>query len=338
MKRIRRSFKKCFIPHPENDHKPKILRFWNIAFVCALMIAAEIIFFAGPSYLISRSKLFGVIMVNALVDETNENRLTDHLSVLHINPLLQAAAQEKANDMASKGYFAHTSPSGLSPWYWFGKVGYDFTAAGENLAVNFSDSQDVTNAWMNSPEHRANIMNGNFTDIGIATAKGTFEGRPAVYVVQLFGLPALAPVMAIAPAKTSAASSTAVAKSKTVSVPVSVSAVSANNASGSATATQAFAAVKGAETQNATQTLMPSLPVKPQNNPIQDAVAAPHSLANDFYLFIIGLFAAALALDIFIKIRIQYPNLIFGGVLVIALAVVFIVLNQHGVSLSLRIG
>ena len=50
------------------------------------------------------------------------------------------------------------------------------TIAGENLAVNFSDSQDVTNAWMNSPEHRANILNGDFTQIGIATAQGTYKG------------------------------------------------------------------------------------------------------------------------------------------------------------------
>jgi len=48
----------------------------------------------------------------------------------------------------------------------------DFTYAGENLAVDFSDSQDVTTAWLNSPEHRANIMDTHFTQFGIAIATG----------------------------------------------------------------------------------------------------------------------------------------------------------------------
>ncbi len=98
--------------------------------------------------------------------------------------------------------------------------------------------------------------------------------------------------------------------------------------------------MKGAEMQNnnaPTSNLHPPASV-PQNNPIQNAVAAPHSLADDLYLFIIGLFALALALNIFIKIRIQYPKLIFGGVVVIALAAVLIVLNQQGALMGLRIG
>ena len=65
------------------------------------------------------------------------------------------------------------------------------------MAVNFSDSQDVTNAWMNSPEHRANILIANFTQVGIAIATGTIEGHPAVYVAEEFGTPS--PLMAAAP-------------------------------------------------------------------------------------------------------------------------------------------
>jgi hypothetical protein len=104
--------------------------------------------------------------------------------------LLTVAAQDKANDEATKGYFAHTSPQGLTPWYWFQQVGYNFDYAGENLAVNFSDSEDVTTAWMNSPEHRANILNTDFTQIGIAAAQGVYEGEPTTFVVEEFGTPA----------------------------------------------------------------------------------------------------------------------------------------------------
>ena len=60
----------------------------------------------------------------------------------------------KAQDMATLGYFAHVSPDGKTPWYWIEKVGYDYQYAGENLAINFSDSKDVTNAWMASPLHK----------------------------------------------------------------------------------------------------------------------------------------------------------------------------------------
>ncbi len=139
---------------------------------CMVALVAESAFVFGAKYIIPQSKLFGIIEVNALVDETNQSRVANGLPDLQVSPLLQAAAQEKANDEATKGYFAHTSPQGLTPWYWFQQVDYNFDYAGENLAVNFSDSGDVTTAWMNSPEHRANILSTDFTQIGIATAQG----------------------------------------------------------------------------------------------------------------------------------------------------------------------
>ncbi|MDE2019242.1 MAG: hypothetical protein KGJ13_02740 [Patescibacteria group bacterium] len=330
MERLMRKLKKYLIPHPENDHRPHLLRRHTVFFVCGLMVVAEIIFLAGPSYLIIRSKLFGVIVVNALIDETNENRLASKLPPLQVSPLLQAAAQDKANDMATKGYFAHTSPQGLTPWYWFGVVGYNFSSAGENLAVNFSDSQDVTNAWMNSPEHRANILNGDFTQIGMATAQGTYDGRPAIFVVELFGAPAGPAIISHQP-PTTGKSAVVIAKSKTKpAAPIRLAVAT----SGALTSTPSFVAVKGAETQNAGTPAGNNRQsaVSNQNNPVQNAVAAPHAIANDIYLFIIGLFVIALVLNIFIKIRIQYPGLIMGGVIVVALAAVFIVLNNQAVS------
>jgi hypothetical protein len=102
----------------------------------------------------------------------------------------------KAEHMAEHEYFAHVSPDGIDPWYWFHRSGYKFEKAGENLAINFVDSGDVNRAWMDSPGHRANILNGNFTEIGIAAVSGTYKGKKTIYVVQLFGTPASAPVAA----------------------------------------------------------------------------------------------------------------------------------------------
>jgi uncharacterized protein YkwD len=134
-----------------------------------------------------------------LVDLTNQNRQGDGLSDLTVSPVLVAAAQAKANDEAAKGYFAHVSPDGHDSWYWFQQAGYSFTYAGENLAVDFTDSDAVDQAWMNSPEHRANILNGHFTQIGIATAQGSYEGHPTIFVVQMFGAPAHTAAAATAP-------------------------------------------------------------------------------------------------------------------------------------------
>ena len=125
-----------------------------------------------------------------LVGLANADRASESLPPLTVDPKLVAAAQAKADDMAKKGYFAHTSPEGVDPWYWFKQEGYQFIYAGENLAVDFSDSGDVNTAWMNSPEHRANLLDQRYTQIGIATAQGEFEGRAAIFVVQEFGAPA----------------------------------------------------------------------------------------------------------------------------------------------------
>ncbi len=132
---------------------------------------------------------FASVVDSVLVDLTNTDRAAYNLGTLTINEQLKAAAQAKANDMAAKSYFAHTSPEGLDSWHWFKTAGYDFKSAGENLAVDFSDSADVERAWMNSPSHRDNILNGKYTEVGIATAAGTYQGHPTTFVVTMFGTP-----------------------------------------------------------------------------------------------------------------------------------------------------
>lgn len=138
-----------------------------------------------------KSPSLAAVISAVLVDLTNEDRVENAVQGLTVNPVLTRAAQAKADDMAAKGYFAHVSPiDGKNSWHWFKQEGYTFAYAGENLAVDFTDSVDVERAWMNSPTHRRNILDGNFTEIGIATARGTYKGRPTTFVVQMFGTPA----------------------------------------------------------------------------------------------------------------------------------------------------
>ena len=136
--------------------------------------------------------LVATILPGVVVDLTNTERRQQAAPSLARSDLLDRAAQLKAEHMAREGYFAHYSPSGVTPWHWFGEVGYEFVHAGENLAVHFNDTRALVQAWMDSPTHRANIVNGQFTEIGVGTARGRYQGFDTVFVVQLFGTPAAA--------------------------------------------------------------------------------------------------------------------------------------------------
>ena len=150
--------------------------------------------------------MVSAVLPAVIVEETNSER--GGVGALRRSTTLDTAATMKANHMAQNGYFSHYSPDGVSPWYWFNQAGYSFLHAGENLAVHFTDSEDIVEAWMNSPTHRANIMNGQFTEIGIGVARGEFEGSDTIFVVQLFGTPTqAAPVVATTPAPAVAAAS-----------------------------------------------------------------------------------------------------------------------------------
>lgn len=344
MKKMWRGFRKWFVPHEGNDHKPHILRPRTVAAVCAIAIAVEFLFLSGISLPELRQPFLGDIVVSALTQGTNQARVQDGLPPLQVSPLLTEVARDKVNDMVKNDYFAHTSPSGLSPWYWFEKVGYHFSYAGENLAVNFTDSQDVTNAWLNSPEHRANILSGNFTQIGIAVATGTFDGQPAVYVAEEFGTPALQSVTT-SPLPAAPIAAAPSAPQRTVTQPKAEPTVVATSGTRTPLSEQTFVAVKGISTEatsvmNAGSAATASLPAAvsatspvPQAavsvNPVAQAMANPRAAVDGLYLAIALLFAAALILNVFVKVRVQHPNVILGGLIAVSVASMFIVLNQQ---------
>lgn len=162
----------------------KHLKFFLIVLLLIIMVLISV-----PSLRTNMLDSLSAIYASVLVNLTNQNRVAANVSELKVSPILEKAAQMKADDMAAKGYFAHNTPEGLTPWYWFEQAGYKYIYAGENLAVNFEDSEDVETAWMNSRGHFLNIMNPNFTEIGIATSTGIYKGRQAIFVVQMFGAP-----------------------------------------------------------------------------------------------------------------------------------------------------
>lgn len=210
------------LPTPQNDHRPHALQRAAIAGMACLVVLSFLAANAQALLWQSSSWLVGTVLPAVVVDLTNDARHDLAEPTLKRSALLDQAATLKAQHMADHVYFAHYSPTGESPWYWFDKVGYQFVHAGENLAIHFTDSTAVVDAWLQSPAHRANIVNENYTEIGVGTAKGMYEGYETVYVVQLFGTPA-ATLQPAPPARPVAAVVTVPATSR-VSSPITITA------------------------------------------------------------------------------------------------------------------
>lgn len=125
-----------------------------------------------------------------IISDTNRERAKEGLAVLTQNNALRIAAEAKVDDMFARQYFEHISPTGQGPGDIAKNAGYVYVSVGENLALgNFKDDATVVAAWMASPGHRANIMNKNFREIGVAAKRGMFEGREVWLAVQEFGVP-----------------------------------------------------------------------------------------------------------------------------------------------------
>ena len=117
-------------------------------------------------------------------DLINKQRTQNGLSSLKENSELQRVARIKAQDMVNNNYFSHTSPTYGSPFDMMKSFKISYNTAGENIAGNSSNSSAVT-AWMNSPGHRANILNGSFNQTGIGVVTGSKYGK--IYVQMFIG-------------------------------------------------------------------------------------------------------------------------------------------------------
>ncbi|MBP6926111.1 MAG: CAP domain-containing protein [Candidatus Pacebacteria bacterium] len=185
---MRKELKHALIPHEGNGYKPTLFHFASISAVLVVGIICFIGSVAANKYVLTTPQ-GAAVYSSVLVDLTNKARVENNAPKLAISDTLTKAAQLKADDMAARQYFSHTSPDGTTPWYWFQKAGYEFMYAGENLAVDFTESADIESAWLASPKHRDNIVDSRFTEIGIATKTAVWQGRETTFVVQLFGAP-----------------------------------------------------------------------------------------------------------------------------------------------------
>lgn len=330
-----------FIPHEGNDHQPHFLRTKTALLLATILFTAEALYLVSTLIILPKSDMFAAVLASILVEQTNERRVTESAGTLEWSPILELAAQMKANDMAEKGYFSHNTPDGKTPWYWFRLAGYDYVAAGENLAVNFVDSRDITEAWMRSPTHRANILNKNYTEIGIATARGMYKGREAIFVVQLFGRPRGTP--AINTQQHVATGTTAgrqivgiheqgvltqrplAALTRPEALGESINEISTSIPSESTVREDFTKNVSSEGHQPPTRVI--AGPSERRANIVARLIATPRHVSLGFGMFFFALFIVALGLNIFIKIRIQHPQLIANGVLLAGVAMTLILMN-----------
>lgn len=132
-----------------------------------------------------------VLTASDIVYWTNQARQKNGgLAALTVNETLNETATAKASDMLAKQYFEHISPTGKNVGDQVTLAGYHYIMIGENLAMgDFANAQKLVTAWMNSPGHRANILNKRYKEIGIGILQGTYNGHTVWMAVQHFGLP-----------------------------------------------------------------------------------------------------------------------------------------------------
>lgn len=129
--------------------------------------------------------------VSGLLSSTNSQRSANGKAGLSLNSKLNNAAQAKANDMVARDYWSHTTPDGQEPWVFIDNAGYSYIKAGENLAYGFSTSSNTVSGWMNSPSHKANMLDSAFTEVGFGFANSpnfVGDGQETV-VVAMYGQP-----------------------------------------------------------------------------------------------------------------------------------------------------
>ena len=186
---------KAILPGENHPYKTKLFGVLIILFLLA-KIAIDA---APPGHTLRASDL----TTSNITQAVNGQRALRNLVQLNTNSLLTGAAQYKSDDMQARHYFAHVDPDGHYIWDKIVSLGYTpYLQLGENLAINFYDTDSLINAWMNSPEHRANILNDGFRDQGMGLNLGDVsQNQYYSAIANTFGAQAAAQKPAAQPVK-----------------------------------------------------------------------------------------------------------------------------------------
>jgi uncharacterized protein YkwD len=168
--------------------------------VFALALVALLGALAAPTAHSSKagSRLALSSLESGVLSDLNKIRAQHGLQPVKISARLTASAAQHSKEMGADGYFEHNSHDGTSFWKrigrWYGSSGYSYWSVGENLLWSSPqvDPAGAMQLWMNSPEHRANILNARWREIGIsamhfASAPGTYKGLEVTIITTDFG-------------------------------------------------------------------------------------------------------------------------------------------------------
>ena len=181
-----------FKPQKSNKYRSQLLHPESLMMLSIILVAIFALVNAVRFFPSIADKVLGFasnINVQDVLQDTNQERSKLGLEPLVLNEELNQAALAKAQDMFNEQYWSHVSPDGKEPWDFIKGAGYVYKYAGENLARDFDNSEEMVVAWMNSPTHRENIVNPNFTQMGLAVVNGKLKGFNTTLVVQMFASP-----------------------------------------------------------------------------------------------------------------------------------------------------
>lgn len=187
-----KNFQDFFMPHHGNNYRPQALHPKRLLFYVTSAVAVKVLLVAFVVGLPITAWLSPDVMnqqASKIIALTNDIRTHLSLNTLIENKNLSMAAYDKAQDMMIGQYFAHTGPDGRSVRDWLGKAGYHYNVAGENLAMGFASANQVVDAWVKSPTHYANLIDKDFTEIGVGMISGAYLGEETTLVAQYFGEP-----------------------------------------------------------------------------------------------------------------------------------------------------
>lgn len=172
-----------FIPSEKNNYHPHLLRRSALLIYIVAILLCN--FFLTKLSIVSVSAAINPV---DLIEIHNTQREIYGIPKLELNQDLSYSATLKAQAMLSSDCWSHYCPNGQSPWDFFAEAGYEYQYAGENLAEGFKNSDSVMNAWLNSPTHKENLLNKNFTEVGFGIVNGTFQGKENnIIIVVHFG-------------------------------------------------------------------------------------------------------------------------------------------------------
>lgn len=186
------SLRNLFIPTQCNNFKPGVLHPKRIAFYAASAVVMKVIIVLFALSFPAHAWLSSDILAEQskkIIALTNNIRKELNISPLQENQVLNQAALNKAQDMLVDQYFAHVSPDDRALRHWLYDLKYNFKFAGENLAIGFSDANNVVAAWKESPTHYSNIIDPDFTEIGVGVVSGDYNGYETTLIAQYFGNP-----------------------------------------------------------------------------------------------------------------------------------------------------